>query len=217
MLNLSCAAAFSLLAARIFVSGTGNYAFLLWNLFLAAVPYMMSVSFERLALKCERMPWHLGAFFLLWLFFFPNAPYIVTDFVHLPWKYVWSDNFFSDCLLIAVFSFAGMMFGMGSVFRVHHALRNVIGSVPADIAIGFAISVSGFGVYLGRFLRWNSWDAFLNPLDVLRDAVSHYGDPELFARAFALSCFFSLGIGFAYLLFVATYWALGWRKSEGDQ
>lgn len=214
MLNLSLTGAFLLLAVRMFVAGTDGYFFLLWNLLLAAIPYAIAVLFEWYAGKEARMTGGLWGVFLLWLFFFPNAPYIVTDFVHLPWEYAGSKSFAYDFLLIAAFALAGLLFGMGALFRVHRALRRAIGFVWANLSIAFAIFLSGFGVYLGRFLRWNSWDAFLNPLLVFRDTVSHYGDPVWFMRAVTLSVFFSACIGLGYFFFLALYWMLGARSNR---
>lgn len=212
-LNLSLMGAFLLLAVRMFVARTDGYFFLLWNLFLAAIPYALAVFFERSVGKDAHMTGSLWGVFLLWLFFFPNAPYIVTDFVHLPWEYEYSRGFAYDFSLVASFALAGMLFGMGALFRVHRALRQVIGRRWGDVAVGAVIFLSGVGIYLGRFLRWNSWDAFLNPLSVFRDTVSHYGDPVWFARAVALSFLFSIGIGTTYLFCIAIYWVLGWREN----
>lgn len=213
-LNLSLAVAFSSLAVRMLIAMTDGYAFLLWNLFLASIPYAIAVSFERYAGREARVTGGLWGILLLWLFFFPNAPYIVTDFVHLPWEYAGSRSFAYDFLLIAAFSVAGLLFGMGALFRVHRTLRSATGFVWANIIIASAIFLSGFGVYLGRFLRWNSWDAFLNPLLVFRDTLSHYGDPAWFVRAVTLSVFFSTCIGLGYLFFLALYWLLGWRRNH---
>ncbi len=208
-LHLSLAGAFLLLALRMFFAGTDGYFFLVWNVFLAAIPYAMAVWFERIAVRQGHMTWILRGFFLFWLFFFPNAPYIVTDFVHLPWEYTQSKAFAYDFSLIGAFAAVGLLFGMGSLFRMHRALRKLCGLAWSSFAVGVAIVLSGFGVYLGRFLRWNSWDAFLNPFDVLRDTVSHYGDPAWFARAVTLSIFFSACIGLGYLFFLALYWLIG--------
>ncbi|QQS15606.1 MAG: DUF1361 domain-containing protein [Candidatus Moraniibacteriota bacterium] len=215
-LNISLMGAFSLLAVRMFVARTDGYFFLLWNLFLAAIPYWIAAFFERSLGKNTHMTNGLWIVFLVWLFFFPNAPYIVTDFVHLPWEYEYSQSFAYDFVLVATFAFSGMLFGMGALFRVHRALRKAIGRWWGDAAMVAVIFLSGIGIYLGRFLRWNSWDAFLNPLLVFRDTLSHYGDPVWFARAVALSFLFSIGIGASYLFFVAAYWALGWRRNRSN-
>ena len=86
---------------RMLILGTDGYFFLLWNGFLAAIPYVIAVLFERYVGKGARMTGGAWGVFLLWLFFFPNAPYIVTDFVHLPWEYIGSKMFAYDFVLNA--------------------------------------------------------------------------------------------------------------------
>lgn len=215
ILRLACAMSFVLLSIRVFVSGGGGYLFLLWNLFLAAVPYALSTLYERVASRSSAFSWRAGIVFALWLFFFPNAPYIVTDFIHLPWEFSRSLRFAYDFVLVTVFTFAGLLFGMASLFRVHRTLRKFIGTFWANAGVIFVLLLSGIGIYLGRFLRWNSWDMLLNPLAVLQDAFSHYGDPAWFARAVFLSMLFAFFTGISYAIFLVAYRLLqGERVTE---
>jgi uncharacterized membrane protein len=188
----------------------GGYFFLLWNLFLAAVPYALSILYERVASRSSALSWKVVPLFLLWLFFFPNAPYIVTDFTHLPWGYpvAISAPFLFDFSLVAIFAGTGMLFGLGSLFLVQRTLRKLIGGLWAGSIAWCAILLSGIGIYLGRFLRWNSWDMLLNPVEVLGDTFSHYGDPAWFARAIFLSAMFSAFTAISYLLFLGAHWVL---------
>ncbi len=210
-LHMVCAAGFVLLAVQMMATRTDDYFFLLWNLFLAAVPYALSLSFERaVEMPCapnRRM--QAGVIFLLWLFFFPNAPYIVTDFIHLPWEYTRSFLFWYDFFLIASFSCAGLLFGMASLFRVHRSLRKILGKLFADGTILVMVFLSGFGVYLGRFLRWNSWDVFVSAEDLFFKSLSYFGDPALFRSALFLSFLFSIFIGISYGVFLGAYRLLG--------
>lgn len=202
VLFLACAASFSLLSARMFFTGTDGYFFLSWNLVLAAVPYGLALFWDRVSHRESASAWKESGIFLLWLFFFPNAPYIVTDFIHVPWAYPNSSRFAFDFLLVASFAVSGMLFGLGSLFHVHAALRDRIGRTFAGIVVAFSISLAGIGMYLGRFLRWNSWDVLLNPLRVLRDAALRYGDPAWFEHAAALSILFAAFIGVSYGMFL---------------
>lgn len=201
----ACAFGFFLLAVRIFSTETFGYVFLLWNLFLAVIPYALSILFERVTILSRVFSWRAGVLFFLWLFFFPNAPYITTDFIHLPWNHVASFRFWYDGFLIFFFAVSGLLLGLGSLFRVQRSLRNVIGIFLADSIVFFVIILSGVGVYLGRFLRWNSWDVIVNPVKIFRDATSFYGDPTWFEHSFSLSLFFSVFTGISYTLFVWLY------------
>lgn len=197
------------------MTGTDGYFFLLWNLFLAAVPYVLSLLYVRIASRSSVLSWRAGILLALWFFFFPNAPYIVTDFIHLPWEYATSARFAYDFVLISAFTFAGLLFGMASLFRVHRTLRKFAGTFWANAGVAFVILFSGIGIYLGRFLRWNSWDMFLNPVKVLQDTFSHYGDPAWFARAIFLSMLFAFFTGISYAIFLVAYRLLqGERATE---
>lgn len=217
VLRISVAIGFLLLGFRMIATGTEGYFFLLWNLFLAAIPYAISIVFERAHIRSPRPKGILFALFALWLFFFPNAPYIMTDFIHLPWEYAGTSHFMFDFSLVAAFTFSGFLFGAGSLFRVHRTLRRMLGAIRADVIAVSVILLSGIGIYLGRFLRWNSWDILLNPLDVLRSATSHYGDPAWSVRAVFLSLLFSACIGILYVIFVGAYRLLGERMKHEEK
>ncbi len=215
-LRFSVAVSFLLLAFRVFATGMDGYFFLLWNLFLAAVPYALSLFFESAVRKTPAILPQAIVIFFLWFFFFPNAPYIATDFIHLPWEYVATLRFAYDFVLIGMFAFSGLLFGLASLFRVHRALRKVLGKFRADMMVVLVLSLSGIGMYLGRFLRWNSWDMFLNPAEVLRDTFSHYGDPVWFARAVFLSMLFSVFTAISYTIFAGLYRFLGKRAENSE-
>ncbi|MEM9865857.1 MAG: DUF1361 domain-containing protein [Myxococcota bacterium] len=150
-----------LYGARILTSGRLNFGFLLWNLTLALVPLGLAMC-----LKCQRR--HVGfyALFGLWFIFLPNAPYIITDLVHIRQRP--PIPVYYDALLLGNAALTGLFAGAFSVHRVHHALCGRWSRDRATMAIGVAIFASGFGIYLGRFERWNSWDLLVRPLEVLR-------------------------------------------------
>jgi uncharacterized membrane protein len=127
---------------------------------LAWVPLGLALALER----AQRTPVALllGA---AWLAFFPNAPYLVTDFVHLrarPPVPVWFDLAF-----FATLSLAGLFVGLASLEIVHRALKQRLGVSWAWGALGLISALSGYAIYLGRFLRWNSWDLVTRPGGVL--------------------------------------------------
>src|ERR1044072_7559463 len=141
----------ALLAIRVVHSHTLTYAFLVWNLFLAVVPAIAAMLFVRVRSKLARVVW-----LLIWLAFLPNAPYIATDFVHLrarPGAPLWF-----DVALLLSSAATGILLAFTSVADVQSVIAERWGQL---IAWTFALAVlvlCGFGIYLGRFLRWNSWD-----------------------------------------------------------
>lgn len=144
------------------------FGFLLWNLFLAWVPYLAALRFERLPAG-STSPLARWSWFALWLFFLPNAPYIMTDFIHLqhrPPVPVWY-----DMIMLFAFASTGLLLGLLSLHEVQRALRREFSVLFSQVLVLLSIGLSGFGVWLGRFQRWNSWDILTNPDGLLRDIV----------------------------------------------
>jgi uncharacterized membrane protein len=172
-----------------FVGARGaTYIFLIWNLILAWAPFVAARRFDQLQTQ-RAGAWVLAGVFGLWLLFLPNAPYIVTDFLHLKHKPpvpLWFD-------LVLLFSFAGtgLLLGLLSLHNMQQALTARLSARWAQWLIGGAIALSGFGIWLGRFQRWNSWDIFTRPDALLADLLSTLSSwPEL-ARAIGVSVLLS--------------------------
>ncbi|HJL05106.1 MAG TPA: DUF1361 domain-containing protein [Polyangiaceae bacterium LLY-WYZ-15_(1-7)] len=101
---LACAFAGALLAARFAWTGGLGFAFLLWNLALALAPLALALPARGGAPR-----------FVAWLLFFPNAPYLVTDFVHLG---AGDAPLWFDVGLLAAFAWAGLLAGCVSLERM---------------------------------------------------------------------------------------------------
>jgi len=146
---------------RISVTGSGHYVFMIWNLILAWIPFIFAYITYTTSI---RRRWlylivPVGAF--LWLIFFPNAPYILTDFQHL--AHTGDDvPVWFDVLLLIWFSFTGLFLGMVSLFLMQEIVRREFGRWVGWGFVLFVAGITSIGVYVGRFLRWNSWDIFAN-------------------------------------------------------
>lgn len=156
----------ALLLVRVTITHSIFYLFLIWNLFLAFTPLAMSlliISSRRIKSRW----YYLTPALMVWLLLLPNAPYLITDFVHLKKETpvpVWF-----DVLLLASFTFSGILIGLAAMKNIYtllsaHFNRKIAGR--AMLAICF---LSGFGLYLGRFLRYNSWDVLHRPLSLASD------------------------------------------------
>jgi uncharacterized membrane protein len=175
-------------------SGTVHYAFLVWNLFLAWIPFIIAYFTYTLTLKRR---WifiiiPIAAFF--WMIFFPNAPYILTDFQHLagPWRDLPT---WYDVMMLIWFAFTGLLLGMVSLFLMQEIVRREFGRW---IGWGFVLLVAGLsstGIYMGRFLRWNSWDIILNPSELARYTIQGAQNPSLQSIGFT-------GLFAAFFLFL---------------
>jgi uncharacterized membrane protein len=174
-LILSSLMACAFFAFRVYYSETRNYSNLLWNLFLAWLPYILSL----IAANIYRVnPKRWGIILLLgifWLIFFPNAPYMVTDFYHLdprPPVPLWF-----DISLIAIFAFTGFFLAIASLRSIHTIIERFLGKFIGWLFALFALNLGSLGVYLGRFGRFNSWDILLRPKSVIKEIAFNILNP----------------------------------------
>ncbi len=149
-----------LLAARIIYTGTLTYAFYLWNLFLAIIPLGAS---NRL-IRQNKLGIIAIIWLSLWLLFFPNAPYLVTDIFHFRERAGCPQWF--DLVLVSSASWNGIFAGILSLLQVERFLKKFFENKWVQPSLVFFIILCGYGVYMGRFLRFNSWDIIKDPLGV---------------------------------------------------
>ncbi len=167
---------------RFGIVGTHSWTFLAKNLFLAWLPAL----FALLVAARPRAAWYLllplGALFIIFL---PNAPYIVTDLIHLatPRKtVVWL-----DALVVGSAALAGLVITFGTIDRVASAMGSRIGGRHTGLALRVTLPLlAALGVYFGRFARWNSWDVVTRPGHLLEDLADRAfsTDPWVFTAIF---------------------------------
>jgi uncharacterized membrane protein len=171
-LILASALCSSMIAARaIYTRQTDQIVFqpFLWNLFLAWVPLMAAMPLYTLRARGAKRPIIGTGLAIVWFLFFPNAPYIVTDLVHLYERP--PVPFWFDMLTIMSFALTGLFLGYLSLYLVQELVRSRTGRWTSWAFVFGMLGLSAFGIYLGRFLRWNSWDVFVSPLSTLGDAA----------------------------------------------
>lgn len=158
-----------LLALRVIMPVDRSFLFLLWNFFLATVPLLISMClrvYSRRSGFLQILPW-----LLLWLVFFPNAPYMLTDYRHLQGSYGF--GFIIDCLSIFYFAIIAFVVSVISLSDIRSILVNFMGKW-AIIAISIVVILSGFGIFIGRDMRYNSWDIFSKPGEVLMKSFNGF-------------------------------------------
>lgn len=194
-LVLATALVFFFFGVRAYLSGGLTYAFLIWNLFLAWLPYAFSLAANYLFTHHRRWWPVIVIFCVLWLLFLPNAPYIITDFLHLQPRSgipLWYDVGY-----IMSIALTGLFLGVASLRAIHGIIRHLFGPVIAWVFSLFAIGLSGLGVYLGRFLRWNSWDLLGSPTHILKDILQPFRDPlanaDMFGFIFMIAALMFVG------------------------
>jgi uncharacterized membrane protein len=199
LLLLWCVA---LITYHIYVVADRLMFWLLWNLFLATVPLLWSSAFETFIQR--NRPVVAAIFFSLWLLFLPNAPYILTDLIHLaprPQVPLW----YVLALLLSCAG-AGTLLGYFSLLQVHTVVEAKFGKTTGWAVAAGSLMLCGFGIYVGRFLRWNSWDAFTNPMRLARSVLGQFVDPGPHPHPLAVTLVFGTGliIGYLALRVVAT-------------
>lgn len=183
------ALAFLMLIVRIRLEGNFRYAFLVWNLFLAYVPVGMVMIYKyHLRARSYRMAM-MGA----WLLFFPNAPYILTDYIHLQ-----SYSTLLDFLLISIYALLGLVAGFYSLRVLQIDSR----TLQNGLSIPVLFFLTSIGVYLGRFIRWNSWDIIEHPIRIIKDVFDLFMHPIQNGWALGFIGIFTLLLIVLYRLFL---------------
>jgi uncharacterized membrane protein len=190
----------AMLAARIAYTGTYDHGWLAWNLFLAWIPFGLSLLLYARARAGDplRVLVPIG---VVWLVFFPNAPYLLTDLKHvgsggqIPLLY--------DVLLLSAGAWSGLLLGLTSLFLVHAVARRRLGAPNAWALVVGVLALSSFGIYLGRVLRWNSWDVVVHPGGLARQLGTGLLHPVEYPRPLALTILLTAFLLVSYLVLYA--------------
>ncbi len=200
-LVLSTLFAGALFIGRVYWSRNVTYLFLVWNLFLAWLPYTFSLVVASLHQRHPRAWWLLIVPAALWLIFLPNAPYIVTDLWHLDERRpvpMWY-----DIGMLATFAWTGLFLAIASLYTMQNIVRDYCGRLVSWLFAFTAIGATGFGIYLGRFLRMNSWDVFFQPHDVVADILPRLAHPIRYSQTYGVTLLFAAFFFICYLTFVS--------------
>ena len=203
-LTFASAVSATLIFSRVIVTRDLRYGFLVWNLILAWMPLVFALL-ARDDYRARRSGARAGLKFYslcgAWLLFFPNAPYIFTDLIHLTHRSIHS--FWVDLAVILSCAFTGLVLGFVSLYLMHSLVTQRHGKVAGWVFVAGVAGVSSFGVYLGRFLRFNSWDVISKPAELYQGissaASAQFSDP----RHFAFLALFATFIFIAYVILYA--------------
>jgi uncharacterized membrane protein len=185
-----------LVAARIAYSDSVRYINLVWNLFLAWIPFVLAYLAHAFSWKKKLLYFVLPITTFLWLIFFPNAPYILTDLQHLV-KESFSAPLWYDVIILIWFSWTGLLLGLISLYLMHDIVQRTFGRWPGWAFVLFVSGLSSFGVYLGRFVRFNSWDLLNGPKEIVVTILGLAIDPSM--RLIAFTILFAVFYLFVYL------------------
>ena len=207
LLSAASLVCIALVLERIYYTGTHRYIMLVWNLGLAWIPFILAYLAYFLSWRRRLVFMIIPIFAFLWLIFFPNAPYILTDLQHLsqssPASLVWY-----DVIMLVWFSWTGMLLGIVSLNLMQEIIRRELGRMPGWVFVFFVAGLSSVGVYLGRFIRLNSWDILNTPSDTAGSVWDWLADPSL--KSIGFISLYTLFFIFIYL----TIYAFGHISDE---
>lgn len=186
---------------RVAMFGSYSLIYLLWNILLAFIPFLISASlaWHIHQAKVSRIEYVVAGF--LWLILFPNAPYLITDLVHIGESQ--AVPLWFDVLLIFSTAWVGLQFAFYSLFHIEQLLRPRFKNRSVQLVVLATLLFSSFGIYLGRFPRFNSWDIFTNPLSLGNELLSIFGNTYRLHEALLFSSLF-----FCFLWVSYTAWKL---------
>ena len=169
----------------------GQYhVYLIWNVILAWVPLeiVSLICYINWKFKNNKMSVKIATVFLgiLWLLFYPNSAYIITDFIHLstnqyhiinpnysPYsnelRIMFNDNIsiWFDFVNIGIGVWIGYVVGFISLHIIHQSLIKKYNIVVTWMLVSIVHLLTGFAIYIGRFNRWNSWDIIFHPINII--------------------------------------------------
>ncbi|MBN1305401.1 MAG: DUF1361 domain-containing protein [Anaerolineales bacterium] len=213
LLIASSVIAVGMVAARMLYSGTRTHLSLVDNLLLAWIPFIFAYLTHVLAARRSWLYLIIPITALAWLIFFPNAPYILTDLQHLITSVKGGAPLWYDVILLVWFAWTGLLLGVISLYLMQEIVKRAFGPL---VSWGFVILISllsSLGIYLGRFLRWNSWDIWQNPTAVLGDIFDIFRHPFTNKSAVGFTIIYTVFFLFIYF----TLYAFGHQLHEQNQ
>lgn len=184
----------TLILLRVKITQEVYLLFLIWNLFLAYIPYFLSSEIKNIVPGT----FTFYSVLLIWLLFLPNSFYLITDFVHL--HHVTKFQFVFDAILLSCFTVAGFYSGILSLFTIQFLLQMKYTVKKSWLLIGTIVYLSAFGIYLGRILRFNSWDILRHPFSLFSNSYKSIQNSETLLFTIVLGTFILLSYRLAHSL-----------------
>jgi uncharacterized membrane protein len=185
--------------------------YLVWNLALAWIPLFLALLLERNLRVRLWSGWMPLAITLLWLGFLPNSFYVLSDFVHL--TEVPRVDIVFDVAMFASFGLNGLVLGYLSLFLVHSELRKRLSARITGALVGGVLLISSFAIYIGRDLRWNTWDVIFSPASLLFDVSDRLLNVGAHPQVVSTTLSFFILLSSIYIVVLYTLRALRQQKS----
>ena len=157
-----------------------EFDYLVWNLFLAWLPLLFAVRLVAVLQRKVWSSWEALSMSLLWLLFLPNSFYMISDFIHL--QDVRRVDILYDTVMFTSFIYTGVTLGFSSLYLIHLQFKRRFSREVAAGWVAFVLLVCSAAVYVGRDLRWNSWDILTNPGGLLFDISDRFIHPASYPQ-----------------------------------
>lgn len=185
-----------LLVVRMIVAGNTRFLFMIWNLFLAWLPLIFALGFRLNMTRHRLASWQNLGLLALWLGFLPNSFYLMSDLIHL--QSSGEAAVLYDIAMMMSFIINGLILGYISIYIVHVQLQKKWPVRNILVFLAAVFMACGFAIYLGRYLRWNTWDILLNPFGILFDLSERIVNPFIHFQTYVVTLTF-------FVLLSATY------------
>lgn len=159
-----------------------EFGYLLWNLVLAWLPLLLAARLVLILRRKRWSSWEGLTLSLLWLVFLPNSFYIISDLIHL--QGAERVDLLADVVMFMSFIFTGLVLGFSSLYLVHLQLKRHLARRTAAGWIMAVLWLCSVGIYIGRDLRWNTWDILVNPGGLLFDISDRLLHPAAYPQMF---------------------------------
>lgn len=208
-----------LLALRIYATNTFTYTFLLWNLWLATIPLLIALKVKQKQMK----GWRLFFYSCLWLLFLPNAPYLITDILHI--SHLEGAPIWFDSLMLFTTAFIGLILAFQSMKIISESwhyfwetrwlieLPTVVQKRIGELIKLVVFIMTGLGIYIGRVLRWNSWDIVSNYKGIFADIFNRILHPFENTETWGFTFCYALAMWLMYNGWCKTFYGKRTDKS----
>lgn len=179
-----------------------EYSYLVWNLFLAWLPLLFAFWLTQILTRKLWSSWEALAASALWLVFLPNSFYMISDFIHLQESS--RVDVLYDAVMFTSFIYTGVLLGFSSLYLVHQQLKKRFSGRTSAALVALTLFICSFAIYIGRDLRWNSWDILTNPGGLLFDVSVRLQYPAAYPQMTVTVISF-------FVLLLSMY-TIGWRS-----
>lgn len=199
----------SMVSAGLFLYGalrnhSWHYAYFMWNLFLAWLPLLFALWLVSVLRRKLWSSWEALLASVLWLLFLPNSFYMISDYIHL--SQVRRVDVVFDAVMFSSFIFVGVSLGVAGLYLVHMEFRKRFTRVGSTAWLAAIFFLCSFAIYLGRDLRWNSWDVFINPGGLLFDISDRLLHPSAYPQMFVTIL--------SFFVLIASIYGICWKAAQ---